>query len=458
MRDIDSIIQTAFEHYQSGRVVQAEELFGQVLESEPNHAGVLHLLGVIAHDKADHDTAVDLLGRAIENYSQAIKHKPDYAEAYNNIAAALQGQGNYETSMENCGKAISLKGDYAQAYNTMGSILQNLGRYEEAIENYSKAIGLAPDYAEVHNNLGMGLLLKARFAQGWQEYEWRLKCANRVYPHHYQQPLWDGRPFAGKRILVHYEQGFGDSIQFVRYLPMIKQRGGTVIFEERKPLIKLFENFDGIDELIETSSSNKVDVAFDFYLPLLSAPMIFGTTLESVPSNVPYLKADPVKIEYWREKVKGDDFKVGVVWAGLPSHKNDHNRSCRLEHFGPLSKMAGVKLYGLQKGEASREAEYLREEMEIVNLGEQLEDFADTAGAIENMDLIISVDTSVLHLAGAMGKCVWGLIPYGSEWRWMLERQDSPWYPGMKLFRQKKSGDWAAVFESVQQQLKTLAK
>ena len=277
------------------------------------------------------------------------------------------------------------------------------------------------------------------------------------YPHHYEQPYWDGGSFVGKRLLVHYEQGFGDNIQFVRYLPMVKQRGGTVIFEVRKPLYDLFGQIEGIDEFVEACPDGQAPrVDFDLHISPLDLPGLFETTLENIPCNIPYLCAEAEKTAYWRERVDSDSFKVGLVWSGSGLHGNDHNRSSVLRNFLPLTKIKGVKLYALQKGLAAREVKELAPEMRVINLGEEFEDFADTAGAIENMDLVISVDTCVLHLAGAMGKAVWALIPFEPEWRWMLDRKDSPWYPTMRLFRQKKRGDWDELFARVAEQLQIL--
>ncbi len=518
MRDIAETMETAVEHHQAGRLQQAEQLYQLALETEPDHPVALHLLGVIAHQTGRADVAVDLLSKAIaknpsipqfhnslgvvlkgigrlqeaiasyrqavllkpdyaeaysnmaaalqfqgryveavENCKQAVQLKPDYAEAYNNMAAALQSQGQYAEAVEKCQQAVLLKPDYAEAYNTMASALQSQGKYTEAIENYRHTLQLKPDYAEVHNNLGMALLLTGEFSQGWKEYEWRSNAKVPTYPHRLEAPRWDGSPFVGKRLLVHYEQGLGDSIQFARYLPMVKDQGGTIILEERKPLLGLFQQFSEIDELVEASPNTKPAVKFDIYVPFMSLPAIFGTTPETIPAEVPYIGADSEKVRYWQNRLDGADFKVGIAWAGRATHKNDRNRSCALEHFAPLAKIDGVKLYGLQKGKAASQANQLPEDMEVTNLGEQLEDFTDSAAAIENLDLVISVDTAAAHLAGAMGKKVWTLLPLSPDWRWMLDRQDSPWYPTMRLFRQEKCGDWDGVFSRVAEELRKLA-
>jgi hypothetical protein len=271
-------------------------------------------------------------------------------------------------------------------------------------------------------------------------------------------PLWDGSSFEGRRLLVHYEQGFGDNIQFCRYLPMVKGRGGTVIFECKRPLVGLFRGFEGVDELIEGAFSVRPSVSCVFHISLLDLPGIFGTVLEHIPAKVPYIRADCEKAAYWRGRLGVEDFKVGIVWAGRPTHENDRERSCGPEHFAVLSEVGVVRLYGLQKDEASARLNELSGRMRLTNLGGELNDFTDTAAVIEELDLVISVDTAVLHLAGAMGKCVWGLLPFVPDWRWMSERADSPWYPTMRLFRQKRPGQWGEVFERVAGELREMVK
>jgi hypothetical protein len=235
---------------------------------------------------------------------------------------------------------------------------------------------------------------------------------------------------------------------------MVKARGGTVIFEAWKPLHGVLQDFEGFDELLELSFERKTDVEFDLYISLMDLPAVFGTTLQTIPTEMPYICADSDKVKYWQGKLADASFKVGIVWAGSPRHGNDHNRSCSLEFFAPLAAIDAVRLYGLQKGEAAGQAERLSQVMTIENLSKDLEDFADTAGLIENLDLVISVDTATAHLAGAMAKPVWVLLPFAPDWRWMLERTDSPWYPTMRLFRQKKWGDWNSVFENIAEELR----
>jgi hypothetical protein len=237
---------------------------------------------------------------------------------------------------------------------------------------------------------------------------------------------------------------------------MVKQRGGTVILAEKPEIIGLFQNLEGIDDIVDIGKVAEGDVKYDLYVPLLNLPSIFDTGIDNIPARIPYLSAKESKVAHWHDKIKTDSFKIGIVWAGNPAHDNDHNRSCTLNNFTRLAKIKNVKLFSLQKGPGIEQINNWPEDLELIDLGQKFEDFTDTAAAIENMDLTISVDTSVIHLAGAMGKTAWILIPYESDWRWMLNRQDSPWYPTIELFRQKKYDNWDGVFQRVAEQLKVL--
>ncbi|MCP3907085.1 MAG: glycosyltransferase family 9 protein, partial [Oceanicoccus sp.] len=289
------------------------------------------------------------------------------------------------------------------------------------------------------------LLLTGNYKKGWPEYEWRLKTkAHRLRDFH--KPVWDGSTLNGKTILVHTEQGFGDTIHFIRYLPMIQAQGRNVIFECLPNLTRLLKNSAGINNIIERAP--KPTVKYDTHIPLLSLPGIFGTTLDSIPSGIPYITVNSELIEQWRTRFDKDNgFKVGIVWSGNRHNKKDHIRSCTLTDFAPLMEIPGTSFYSLQKGPASAEANNPPKGLEIINLDNEINDFADTAAAIAYLDLVISVDTAVVHLAGALGKPVWTLLHFAPDWRWLLNRNDSPWYPGMQLFRHTKGNDWTELFE-----------
>jgi len=514
-----NILQDALAFHNAGDLDRAEECYRRILACEPENSTILHLaynnIAMVLQSQGRCSQAVEYYRRAarlapdcaeihfnlanalrVDNrfeeaavsYNQALEVRPDYAEAHNNLAITLREQGKLEQAVDcyenaircnprcaafysnlasllqrqgriyeavfNCERAVGLAPDSPEVHYNLGSALRDAGRCDEAIVQNDLAIRLRPDYAEAHWNQAVACLLKGDFNKGWKEFEWRRKTNWHVssYPHKHQNPRWDGKSFAGKRLLVHCEQGVGDCIQFVRYLPLVKARGGTVVFEAWKSLHGLFQDFDGIDELTELSFGGESRAQFDYHVSIMDLPGVFGTVEQRIPDCVPYIHADPIKSAKWREQLAGPHLKIGIVWAGSARHSNDHNRSCRFDHFDPLTQIQGVRLYGLQKGEPAQQAD----DSALVNLGDCLEDFTDTAAAIENLDLIISVDTAVLHLAGAMGKTVWALLAYAPDWRWMLEREDSPWYPTMRLFRQKKWGDWHSAMRAVAQELRVL--
>lgn len=393
---------------------------------------------------------------AIYYYRKGLELNPVCAEACYNMANAHYELGQLEAAINGYSRAVRLKPDFTAAYDNMGKAWQDMGRLEEALACYEKTLRLEPENADTHFDRSLLLLLSGNFKEGWKEYEWRFVKSGwkKVYPHRLAIPRWDGSDFEGKRLLVHAEQGLGDTIQFARYLPMVKKKGGEVVFEVKEALIPLFRNFPGIDGLRALSPTEQPATDFDLFIPLLSLPGLFATTPATIPAKIPYLYADPRKTQYWRTQLPGRGLKAGVIWAGSPGNNDDRNRSCNLSHFFPLARITALKLYGLQKGAAAAQADDLPKSISFANVGQALDDFSDTAAVIENLDLIISVDTAVVHLAGAMGKPVWTLLPYAPDWRWFLEGSHSPWYPTMRLFRQTRRGDWKSVFQQVARELK----
>lgn len=454
---------------------------GRLTEAIDNYNMAIRLKGDYAVAHVNLAMTLKDLGRtdeAVESYKQAIRIKPDYSGAHNNLGIAFKKLGRLDEAIESYTEAIRLSPDYAEAHNNMGIALHARGEHDEALESCERAIELKPDYAQAHWNRSLVLLLNGRFEEGWDEYRWRRKTnlAAFAYPHKLDKPLWNGEPFVGKRLLIHYEQGLGDNLQFIRYLPMVKQLGGTVIYETPKSMYRLLTSFEAIDELVQASPGAPPEVEFDAYASLMDLPGIFGTTLDTIPADVPYIHADPERVALWRKRGLarfGDAFspkgafpffpnglKVGLVWGGRPTGRNEvlslQHRSCGLEQFAPLADVPGVVLYGLQKGPPAAQVGRLPRQILAGNLGEQFEDFCDTAAAVENLDLVISIDTSVAHLAGAMGRPVWLLLKTDADWRWLLDRSDSPWYPTMRLYRQRRAGDWAEVLDRVAAELSRL--
>ncbi len=430
------------------KLEEAVKSHNRAIELKPDFVEAYNNLGTALQ-------SLNRLDEAIINYKKATILKPHYAEAHYNYGNVLKKQKKIDDAFLCYERAITIRSDYAEAHNNLGIILQEQGKIEEATESYSRAIKFKPEYADAHFNRSLMLLLKENFEDGWQEYEWRLRTKDYALKD-FQQPMWDGSPLNGKTILVHAEQGLGDNIQFVRYLPMVQTLGGRVIFECLPSLVHLLKYCTGIDKLIKQMSTSDNTVQCDVHIPLLSLPGIFNTTLDNVPSQEPCIMPHSKFVTKWRNRIGVNDksFKIGLVWASNPENKKIFiKKSCKLSDFNTLSEIPGLSFYSLQKGQASAEVNNPPKGMEIINLDKELNDFADTAAVIVNLDLVISIDTSVAHLAGAMGKPVWTLLPSVPDWRWLLERNDSPWYPSMRLFRQTQPYDWNSVFEQVKKAL-----
>jgi tetratricopeptide (TPR) repeat protein len=341
------------------------------------------------------------------------------------------------------------------ALRNLAASLRALGNYEEALAAYRQAIAIAPHFAEAHRDEGLLLLLLGRFGEGWTKYEWRWR-ASTVGAHPIKGPRWNGELLAGRTILLQAEQGVGDTLQFLRYGPLVAQRCGNVILQLPPSMARLCG--DAISAAARVVSFDEALPAFDYHAPLLSLPRIFATTLDTVPARIPYLRAPPRCAEGWqREFADIGGMRVGIAWAGNPDHENDHNRSIPFGHLLPLFAGCQARFYSLQVGERSADLRAAAD-LGVADLSERLTDFGETAGAIEALDLVITVDTAVAHLAGALGKPVWLLLPSVPDWRWLLVREDSPWYPDMRLFRQVRRGDWAEVVARVAHELELIAR
>ncbi len=327
---------------------------------------------------------------------------------------------------------------------------------DEAIKYFNIGIELSPDSVLAHYNKAEALLVSGRFKEGWKEYEWRTGRKD-FGKRKFDKPFKPECDLKGKRILVYAEQGLGDALQFVRYLPMLKEKGCTIIFECGKEMHDLLKGFDGADEIIERNYVSAPDIEYDYEIPLLNLPGYFQTNMSNIPSKVPYLKADEKLKNSWSKIVDDKEkIKIGIVWAGSPIHTNDKHRSVRLQQFMPLLSVEGTHFYSIQKGfPVIQVKDY---QLLLTNLDDNIKSFADTAAIIDNLDLVITVDTSVAHLAGALGKETWVLLPYMPDWRWLLEGNRSLWYPTMKLYRQPAVGDWNTVFIELKKDLTNLVK
>jgi len=465
---------------EAGRFDDAEQCYLKALQLNP-HLPEAHLsLGNVYKEKEQFEDAIRVYQKALqldpdapEVYSnlgiacqkagrfaeavvyslKAVALNPDGANMHYNLGIALQENGQLEEAIQCYQKASQLAPDDAGVYNNLAFALQENRRPYEAIPYYRKAIQLAPDSATAHWNLSLALLLTGNFREGWKEYEWRwgtqyLAASRR----NFAQPLWGGEDIEGRTILLHAEQGFGDAIQFIRYAPLVAERGSRAVLECSRELATLLQSVKGIGQVVVRGEELP---AFDLHCPLLSLPLAFDTTLETVPAAVPYLAADAESIGKWKAKISQDSakMKIGFAWAGNPGFKQNRYRNIPLAFFVPLTEIPGVAFYSLQKGEEAEEAKNPPGEMRLFDHTKDIRDFSDTAALIENLDLIISVDTAIAHLAGALGKPVWTLLPFSPEWRWLLDREDTPWYPTIRLFRQSSFGDWRSVLDRVRQEL-----
>ena len=457
--DDDALLERTLEEgrkqHQAGNLPQAEALYKQVLRRKGEHPGALHLLGVLACQVKKYPE-----GEALIN--QAIAIRGDEPSYYANLAVARKGQRKYAEAVATYRKAIELKPDYAEAWYNLGIAWKEQGRAAEAIDCYQRAIELVPDYPEAHWNLALALLASGRYREGWREFEWRFRhqdAERAIYPFQLSGERWDGAPFAGKRLLIHDEQGFGDSIQMVRLLGEVKALGGEVIYETRPELARLFAELPGADRVVVRGGEPRDD--FDLHVPIMSLPLLCRRETEaSLRLDEPYLRADAELVEQWRARLRadGEGFRVGVVWAGNPIHPNDALRSLSAEALAPLAGVEGVRLYSLMKArDHAQPATQPPAVPGIIDHTRLLHDFADTAALVEALDLVISVDTAVAHLAGALGKPVWLLLPEVPDWRWLLERDDTPWYASMRIFRQPAGEGWAVAVEAVRGALAPLA-
>jgi tetratricopeptide (TPR) repeat protein len=395
--------------------------------------------------------ALELKGRhddASASYRRALALNPGYAEAHNNLGNILKAQGRLEEAIGGYRQAAAIKPAEAQFHNNLGCGLHAAGNFAEAMAAYRRAIALQPDFAEAHANLAYTLLLLGDFAQGWIEYEWRWKTKEYAGAGVLEKTRWDGRDLGGRTILLHADQGFGDTIHFMRYVPEVLRRNGRVVVECQRELHRLLRKTPGVQEWIVPGDALP---AFDVRCPLPSLPLVLGTRLETIPVQAPLLLADERAAMAWESRLSGSGgVKVGLAWAGNPAFKNDRSRSVReLALLAPLTEAAGVHFYSLQKGEAGRQAKAPPAGMRLSDFTDELADFADTAALVANLDLVITSDTAMAHLAGAMGKAVWVMLDFVPDWRWLVGRTDSPWYPTMRLFRQTAPGDWNSVARRV---------
>ncbi|MBL6958308.1 MAG: tetratricopeptide repeat protein [Rhodospirillales bacterium] len=469
----EQLFQQALHLHQSGDLDGAKNLYSLILKDNPDHPAALHFLGVLCCQADDLETARELIQKAIDI-------EPDYADAHTNLGLVLKGLGRTGEAVEayrkalvispqnpaalvNLGnflsesddfagardayeEALALEPDNAAVHANLGLVLKEQSKPREAVAALRRALELAPDLAETHHSLGMLLLQLGEFEEGWREYEWRWRDSGFLSPRKaFREPLWDGSDLQGKTILLYAEQGLGDAIQFCRFAPLVKERGATVILECPAPLVHLLENLAGVEQVIGAGGKRP---AFDVQAPLLSLPGLLNTQLDTIPTQSPYLPVEAEIDAAWKNRFDRDPgLKVGLAWAGNPNHKNDRNRSIPLSVFEPMLALPDITFYSLQVGNNARDIDALPAACPITDLTGDVPVFEQLAGAISNLDVFITVDTSPAHLAGAIGAEAWLLLPVTPDWRWLLDRQESPWYPSLRLYRQDRRGDWQTVIE-----------
>jgi tetratricopeptide (TPR) repeat protein len=446
-------------HYNLGNVLQEmgrrEEAithFRLCLQIKPNHAGACNNLGLAL-------TETGMLAEAVVVLQQATRLQPKMKEAHNNLGLAYADLGRFDEAQACYEHALRLDSGYAEAHSNLGNAYKEQGRLEEALACYQWALWLAPDTASTQYNRSLALLQKGDYQQGWPAYEWRWR-RKRTRQRPFVQPRWEGEPLAEKTILLWCEQGLGDTIQFVRYAALAKQRVGQVILECPPLLLPLLSSCPGVDQVVAEGSPLP---DFDVQAPLLSLPAVCGTTMATVPAEVPYLRVEQQRVEDWRVRLEAESgLRVGVVWRGNPHHPWDRHRSVPLVCLEPLARVEGVRFISLQKGPGREQIAQAIERLTVVDLGEQLDAeggaFVDTAAVMQVLDLVVCVDTAAAHVAGALGVPVWVALSRIADWRWLLERSDTPWYPSMRFFRQSRLGDWQEVFERMAGELSSWCK
>jgi tetratricopeptide (TPR) repeat protein len=435
---------------EAGCADQAVDSYRKALELRPGFADAATDLGSALREAGRLDEAVTVL-------EQTVQQAPFSFKAHNNLGNALRVVGRLDEAEAALRTALQLRDDIAEIHVNLGHVLLQKGQLAGAIAATRQALRLRPDMADVHHNLGSILLLAGEYAEGWRELEWRWRCRNfghmRSVP---GRPRWDGSNLNGQTILLQSEAGLGDALHLARYIPMVADRGGQIVLECQKGLHPLLRNLKGVRQLItEEDPLPSVDV----HCSLMSLPLAFNTTLQTIPAEVPYLAPEECLVKQWAQRLSAyPGPRVGLVWAGNPGHTHDRTRSLQLAMLAPLAAAGDITFHSLQVGDAARQMSAPPEGLKLIDHSRELTDFAETAALVTNLDLLISVDTSVAHLAGALGKAVWLMQRVAPDWRWMLVREDSPWYPTMRLFRQTTLGQWDDVIQRVADELTNFYK
>ncbi len=474
-------LESAFAAQQAGNLQAAKRFFESALAREPNDVRTLLLYGALLTTLKETRKAISLIERclalqpglamahnalgnalqgagepkkALAAYRRAVSCQPPSMDAFCNLGGMLRAEGAIDEAIAIYQQALAHKSNFVEVLCNLGVAYKALNRLDEAMDAYARALVISPDFAEAHFNQGITYLLVGDFARGWPKHEYRWQTVQRHVRRDFRKPLWLGNePIEGRTVLAHAEQGLGDTLQFVRYVPELVSRGASVVLEVQPSLSSLLSSMGGVSRLVAKGETLPY---FDLHCPLLSLPLACSLAGEyPIPGNTPYLRAPADRVEKWKPSVSAmEGPKVGFVWFGNREHCNDRNRSLPPDLAAALVRETPFRLVSLQKGIKDPADAALAAMPQVIDLAAGVSDFSDTAAIIGGLDLVITVDTSVAHLAGTLGKPVWILLPFAPDWRWLLMRGDSPWYPTARLFRQEKPGDWCSVIKAVQVELR----
>jgi tetratricopeptide (TPR) repeat protein len=425
--------------YQGGTLQAAAELYRRALVLDPKRQEIYNDLGLVLTDLGNFAAALEVFRRSLIN-------NPRSAKTIASLGRLFERKGDLISASEAYRDAIKLDPKMRAAYVDLGFVLYGLGELGEASDCFDRLHELEPDSAEATVNLGLIHLLKGELRDGWAEYEsrWKVGVGD---DRKFLQRRWQGEALGGERILLYAEQGLGDTMQFVRYVPVVAKLGGEVVLEVQPALHDLLAGTEGASRVTRRGETLP---DFTWQCPLMSLPLALGTELDTIPASVPYIAADAARVEAWRERLQKNTRRIGLAWAGNPGHSRDRLRSISLEQLAPLLNVEGTVFYSLQFGAGAEQMKLLPPGVQLIDLGDELKDFANVAAIVANLDLVISIDSAVAHLAGALGKPVWILLNKGCDWRWFLGREDSPWYPTARLFRQSAPGEWLEVVKRVE--------
>jgi Tfp pilus assembly protein PilF len=440
----------AARHFKAGRNAEAEATCRRLLASDPENPEALHLLGVIATEIQKYDVAIAFIRKAIALDEETGSFHASLGRVYRFL-------WRLDEALQSCRRALTIDPACADAHYELGATLYQQGRVVEAMECCRCAIELEPSHTKAHVKLGNAHMLLGEWTAGWAEYEWRLRgCELHQEPHGLAPRRWDGEPLEGTRILIHAEMGFGDTLQFIRFVPSVAARGGRVVLEVQPELHRLLSGYPATDAVMPRGGNIPLS---RWHCPLVSLPHVLRTELAAVPARIPYITVPPGAAQVWDTRFGDSGPRIGLVWAGDPTQKWDRVRSLRrLSLLAPLGEIDGLRFFSLQKGAAAEQAFHPPAGLKLVDLSPQLHDFADTAAAIAGLDLVITTCTSVAHLAGALGKPVWVMLAEVADWMWLIGREDSPWYPTARLFRQPVLGAWEPVIQRIAGELRCLVE